>query len=494
MSEHTLGEQLAGPYAAGGGTATLHRGGVVVEAPGVRLTAWFDLPPVGRPGIVAGDPAVAPFAAVEVEATGDGWSVAGLPDLVGPALSGHLVLAPVGGDGSVVDVVVGSAASDPARRMPSASPCTHRSCPSGCCTTSRCATPPGAWCRSPRTPSTTGARGATSGWRTSRTPTSPGGSTPSAGCSPRRGVRRRRPRWSTGTTGSVASSGSPTSCTRRASSTSSSSPGTATTTSARTTTTTRPAGATPSSSDSSCSARRPAPTSPTWSRCGCRSSSPPATTTTAVTPTGSCSTCTCRSGPLGKDLERVTNFGSLGIRQQDAVALTNRLDPTWLAEHVGNPAIGDQSVRNLSSSAAAEMVEIDHEMAEYRQFLGEPGTYVVELGDHRLVMVDSGPDTGVIDSLGEGIAYKLGLFGEDEATFVGGSPNCTGPSADDVSRRAAHPRHGARPRARPRSAPTRRCSTCGRTSTRSSSARPSAATTPGRSRRSSCGTRRRWAR
>ncbi len=44
MSEHTLGEQLAGPYPAGGGTATLHRGGVVVEAPGVRLTAWFDLP------------------------------------------------------------------------------------------------------------------------------------------------------------------------------------------------------------------------------------------------------------------------------------------------------------------------------------------------------------------------------------------------------------------------------------------------------------------
>lgn len=91
----------------------MHSGGLVVLAPGVHLTAWFDLPSVGRPRIVAGDPAAAPCleVEVEVEVEADGWSVATLPGLLGSALGGHLVLAPVGRDGPLIDVVVGPAVS-----------------------------------------------------------------------------------------------------------------------------------------------------------------------------------------------------------------------------------------------------------------------------------------------------------------------------------------------------------------------------------------------
>ena len=188
----------------------------------------------------------------------------------------------------------------------------------------------------------------------------------------------------------------------------------------------------PSSSGSWSSARLPGRTSPTSSRSGSRSSSLPGNHDYRRHAYRLVFDLHVGVGPIGKDLERVTHFGAYGIRQPDAVALTNRLDPTWLAEFAGNPAIGDQHVRNVGPDGSARMVEIDDEMAEYRRFLGDLGTYVVELGDHRLVMVDSGPDTGVLTSLGEGIAYKLGLYGEDEATFVGGSPNCVGPSAADV--------------------------------------------------------------
>lgn len=431
MSEHTLGEQLAGPYPAGGGTATLHRGGVVVEAPGVRLTAWFDLPTVARPGIVAGDPAVTPFTAVEVEATGDGWSVATLPDLVGPALSGHLVLAPVGGDGSVVDVLVGSAASDPgapdAVHLPLRAPqlpervlhdVAVRDAAGGVVPVA----PHAVYHR--RSWSDFGLAHVTDTHVARRIDsfgrllTEAGRATAAAGLVNwndrfRGFVRFANQLHAQGVLDVVIVTGDCYDYIREDDDD-------------------------PAGGGNAEFLRRlvlgqaPGPDFPDVE---------PLRVPIFLTPGNHdyrrnayrlVFDLHVSVGPLGKDLERVTNFGSLGIRQQDAVALTNRLDPTWLAEHAGNPAIGDQSVRNLSSSAAAAMVEIDHEMSEYRKFLGEPGTYVVELGDHRLVMVDSGPDTGVIDSLGEGIAYKLGLFGEDEATFVGGSPNCTGPSVEDV--------------------------------------------------------------
>ncbi len=111
MANRILGEPLTAPYAAGSATATMHRHGVVIDAPGAHLSVWFDLPALGRPAIVSGDPAANAAFVAEVEATGDGWSVATLPEIVGPALTGRLVLAPVGRDGPIVDLVVGPAAA-----------------------------------------------------------------------------------------------------------------------------------------------------------------------------------------------------------------------------------------------------------------------------------------------------------------------------------------------------------------------------------------------
>jgi hypothetical protein len=431
MTEHTLGEQLAGPYAAGGGTATMHHGGVVVQAPGVQLTARFDLPPVGRPGIVAGDPAGTPFAEVEVEVIGDGWSVATLPGIVGSALSGRLALAPVGGAGPVVDVVVGPALPDPGApevvRLPLYAPqlpervlhdVVVRDDAGGLVPVA----PHAVYHR--RSWSDFGLAHVTDSHVARRIDsfgrllTEAGRAAAAAGLVNwndrfRGFVRFANQIHAEGVLDIVIVTGDCYDYIREDDD--------------------DPAGGGNAQFlRQLVLGQAPGPDFPDVE---------PLRVPIFLTPGNHdyrkhayrlVFDLHVSVGPLGKDLERVTNFGSLGIRQQDAVALTNRLDPTWLAEHVGDPAIGDQSVRNLSSSAAAAMVEIDHEMSEYRRFLGEPGTYVVELGDHRLVMVDSGPDTGVIDSLGEGIAYKLGLFGEDEATFVGGSPNCTGPSADDV--------------------------------------------------------------
>ena len=49
---------------------------------------------------------------------------------------------------------------------------------------------------------------------------------------------------------------------------------------------------------------------------------------------------------------------------------------------------------------------------------------------------------GIVDSIGEWLSQKLGFAGEDEATFLGGSPNCVGPSEDDVDEVARWLRDG----------------------------------------------------
>lgn len=431
MADRVLGDQLSSPYAAGGGTATVHRGGVVIDAPGVHLTAWFVFPSLAQPRIVSGDPAASPAFDVEIDATGDGWTVETLPTLVGAAFTPRLALAPVPAGGAAVEVRVGSAAGGStgadAVRLPVLAPglpervlhdVVVRDDAGGLVPIA----PHAVYHR--RSWSDFGLAHVTDAHVARRIDRFRGllreaGRVAAAASLVNwndrfRGfVRYANYLHSIGVLDLVVVTGD---CYDYIHEDDDDPAG----------------GGNAEFLRQLVLGQAPGPDF---------ADVEPLHVPIYLTPGNHdyrrhayrlVFDLHASVGPFGKDLERVTHFGSFGIRQADAIALTNRLDPTWLAEATGNPALGDQSVRNLSTSAAAEMVEIDRDMREYRQFLGDPGTYVVQIGDHRLVMVDSGPDTGVIDSLGEGIAFKLGLFGEDEATFVGGSPNCTGPSAADV--------------------------------------------------------------
>ena len=431
MADRVLGDQLSSPYAAGGGTATVHRGGVVVDAPGVRLTAWFELPPLARPRMVSGDPAASPAFVVEVEATGDGWTVETLPTLVGAALTPRLALAPVPSGGPAVEVQVGPATAGStgadAVRLPVLAAglpervlhdVVVRDDAGGLVPVA----PHAVYHR--RSWSDFGLAHVTDTHVARRIDRFRGllrdaGRVAAASSLVNwndrfRGfVRFANHLHSIGVLDLVVVTGD---CYDYIHEDDDDPAG----------------GGNAEFLRQLVLGQAPGPDFPDVE---------PMHVPIYLTPGNHDYRRNSYRlifdlhesvGPIGKDFERVTHFGSYGIRQPDAIALTNRLDPTWLAEATDNPALGDQGVRNVSASAAGEMVEIDRDMREYRQFLGDPGTYVVELGDHRLVMIDSGPDTGVIDSLGEGIAYKLGLFGEDEATFVGGSPNCTGPSPSDL--------------------------------------------------------------
>lgn len=112
---------------------------------------------------------------------------------------------------------------------------------------------------------------------------------------------------------------------------------------------------------------------------------------------------------------RVGNYSGHLLHEEEAVALWRHL-------------YGGDGVPDHGADEAGRMVEVDEAMRGWRATLGDPAGHVAALGPHRVVLTDSGHDVGIVDSLQGGIAAQLGLLGEDEYTFLGGSPNCQGVS------------------------------------------------------------------
>ncbi len=132
-------------------------------------------------------------------------------------------------------------------------------------------------------------------------------------------------------------------------------------------------------------------------------------------------------GPeIGTDLKRFTNFSSYNLALADAKVLAAKL------EGLPDVLLPLGHVANVSPEGAARMVEVDREIEAHREFLSDRTSYVVQLGNHRVVMLDSGPDTGMLTSVWDGLRNLFGNTSEDEDTFVDGSPNSEGVSDSEL--------------------------------------------------------------
>ena len=106
-------------------------------------------------------------------------------------------------------------------------------------------------------------------------------------------------------------------------------------------------------------------------------------------------------------------YGPLNLTREDAIAIQGNRIPKL---------DGDQSlpaVRPLSPKY-------------YLERLNRTPSYVVELGEHRLVMIDTGPDKDILDGTWDALAYWAGFSNEDEKSFADGSPNSVGVLPADV--------------------------------------------------------------
>ncbi len=129
-----------------------------------------------------------------------------------------------------------------------------------------------------------------------------------------------------------------------------------------------------------------------------------------------------------RDVYRIKTYSGYNLLEEDARQLTFVLDGI---PH-DDPGVQLGVVMNISVGDAARMVSIDENLTPFRTFLADRFSYVVELGPHRIVMLDSSHDVGVVAETIDAIREKLGYGSEDESTFVGGSPNSEGVASFEV--------------------------------------------------------------
>jgi predicted phosphodiesterase len=118
---------------------------------------------------------------------------------------------------------------------------------------------------------------------------------------------------------------------------------------------------------------------------------------------------------------RFTTYENYHLQSGDALAL-------WTGLYGGV----EDGVPDLDVDSTARMVEIDPGLRPYREALADRGSYVVRLGAHRIVMLDSAHDVGVLTSGKDALREYFGFVSENEHTFAGGSPNCEGVSEAEL--------------------------------------------------------------
>jgi hypothetical protein len=102
--------------------------------------------------------------------------------------------------------------------------------------------------------------------------------------------------------------------------------------------------------------------------------------------------------------------------------------------HQSVQALG--SMRELTTSAAAALVAPATPTWLLNEVIGlqAQGCYDVHLGPHRLVMLDTGHDVGVVSGVLDVVSDYLGFNSENERTFMGGDPNQQGVTSTHIGR------------------------------------------------------------
>ncbi len=123
------------------------------------------------------------------------------------------------------------------------------------------------------------------------------------------------------------------------------------------------------------------------------------------------------AGPI--NVNQVQNYLPYNLPWRDAIALSR----------------GDtgEEVPRLSAETAAKMVEVDTKIEAFSTYLANRHSYVIALGDHRVVMLDSSWDEGIVTDKLNALRVWWGWAEEDEKTFIGGSPNSEGVSNAELA-------------------------------------------------------------
>lgn len=123
------------------------------------------------------------------------------------------------------------------------------------------------------------------------------------------------------------------------------------------------------------------------------------------------------------DNRTMEQFGSLNITHDEAKILTKEL------LHITGMVSTDTSIDMIKPDRENRGGNLNH---YFRSICREP-SYVVPLGDHKIIMIDGKWDDGTIEGTWDAIKYYLGLKGESTDNFADGSPDSVGFNSAEFS-------------------------------------------------------------
>jgi hypothetical protein len=103
----------------------------------------------------------------------------------------------------------------------------------------------------------------------------------------------------------------------------------------------------------------------------------------------------------------ITNFPNTNLSWSEAKALEGDEKPLF------------------SKDNAVKMAHVDTNLPQYNT-INERRSYIINLGPHRIVMLDSAEDIGIIDTSWDGFLHFMGWDSDDAQRFSEASPNCKG--------------------------------------------------------------------
>jgi hypothetical protein len=86
---------------------------------------------------------------------------------------------------------------------------------------------------------------------------------------------------------------------------------------------------------------------------------------------------------------------------------------------------------HFSKDNAAKMAHVDTNIPQYDK-INSKRSYIINLGPHRIVMLDSSHDIGIIASDWDAFVHYMGWDSQDSKRFAGGSPNSAGVQQEHI--------------------------------------------------------------
>ena len=140
--------------------------------------------------------------------------------------------------------------------------------------------------------------------------------------------------------------------------------------------------------------------------------------------------------PLMGDRD-IPNYKSFNLTKTEARILQGA-DPAKLDnDDQGRPKLStEEAKKQVVPATELQFWNKDH-LAYYRKYINHTSDFVVALGKHKLIMIDTGPDLGAPDGnwdRWDAITTALGFGNIDENAFqVRSSPNCKGPGDSSMT-------------------------------------------------------------